>query len=159
MKLYELAQEILALQNAAYDASDEEFEALKAQFHDCKLAFNEKLENIARLIRQMQLDSESLEDEQIRLQRRQEAIESRIESLKFYVGNCLGEGNSLKTPTFSFGWRKSTSVEITGEVPEQYQRIKEVREPDKRAIGDDLKAGADLSAFARLSEKQTLQIK
>jgi hypothetical protein len=49
-------------------------------------------------------------------------------------------------------------VEITGEVPEQYQRVKLEREADKKQIGDDLKSGAEFS-FARLVTKQSLQIK
>ena len=158
MKLYELATEILRLQNAAYEASDEDFEALKAQFHDCKLALAEKLDNTAKLIQAMEYDAANLEAEAMRLNQRKKALERRADSLRFYVGNCLGEGNIYKTTLFSFGWRKSTSVEITGEVPEQYQRVKEVREPDKKQIGDDLKAGAEFE-FARLVEKQSLQIK
>jgi hypothetical protein len=158
MRLYELCDEILRLQNAAYEADDAEFERLQAEFADTKLAMNVKLENIAKLIRQMDIDSQAIVNEQTRLDSRLGSLQSRVKALKFYVGNCLGEGVSLKTPLFSFTWRKSTSVEITGEVPEQYARIKTTVEPDKKQIADDLKAGAQLP-FARLVEKQTLQVK
>lgn len=158
MKLHELASEILALQNAAYDADDAEFDQLQARFADCKLAMSEKLDNIARLIRQMELDAECLKAEEQRLKKRRESLESRIESLEYYVGNCLGAGVQYKTPLFSFTWRKSTAVEITGEVPEQYQRVTVETEPDKKAITRDIKAGASLP-FATLKKKFTLTIK
>lgn len=160
MKLYELTSEIARIESAAY-GSEEDFEfldLLKALKIEAEADRVQKFENIARLIRQMELDCESLEDEQKRLAGREDTLRNRIESLKFYVGNNLGEGKTLKTPTFSFGWRRSSSVEITGDVPEAYQRTKVIVEPDKKQITADLKAGATLG-FAHLVEKQNLQIK
>ena len=158
MKLYELCDEILRLHNAAYDAEDDEFERIKAEFGDAKIALGEKLDNIARLISAMDADCLAIEAESMRLNQRRKALERRAESLKFYVGNCLGQGNAYKTTLFSFTWRKSTSVEITGEVPEQYTRSKVVTEPDKKQINEDIRAGATLD-FAKLVETQRLYIK
>lgn len=159
-RLYTLVDEILRLQHAAYDATDEEFEQLKEQFGSTKMALNDKLDNIGRLMREMEESEEMLKREEERLYKRRKALTGRRESLLGYVRVCLGQGNNYKTPLFSWSWRKSEAVEIDdpAKVPAAYRREKITYEPDKRQLSDDLKCGAEIPG-ARLIERFNLSLK
>ena len=64
--------------------------------------------------------------------------------------------DKVETPQGKVSYRKSTVVNIVGEVPEEYSVIK--RQDDKTKIKQALQDGKELS-FATLEEKQNIQIK
>lgn len=117
----------------------------------------EKLNSCGWVYREFVADTEKIKSEINRLKEKLERAEHNAERLKNYISYCL-QGEKIKTKSFDFSFRKSEQVELLGDVPEQYQRVKTTIEPDKTLIKQDLKAGASLD-FARLIEKQNLQIK
>lgn len=161
MKLYELITEMLELRHAFYNEDDDAaLERIKEKFLARDIELDKKLDSCAKFIAELDGNASTIDDEIERLKRKRDVLQSRRDWLYGYVANCLGEGNKRKTALHTFGWRKSVAVELLNgaEVPAPYIRERVIREPDKKQIGDDLKAGASLD-FARLVERQHLQIK
>lgn len=159
--LYELQEQYETILAKFYEAeSEEEFAAIADDLAAIESSRDEKLDNCARIIRQLELDAEAAKTEGRRLLGKSNMLENRAERLKHYVGLCLGLGNKARTALFSFSWRKSEQVEIHREdlIPAQYQRVKNIVEPDKAKIKTDIKCGATIPGAA-LKEKLNLQIK
>ena len=72
---------------------------------------------------------------------------------------ALGK-TKVETSKVRLTFRKSIAVEVYDEqlIPAEYVRIKTETTPDKKALADALKQGADI-AGAALVERQSLQVK
>ena len=158
MRLIDYTAEYLSLIDAMSYADDElQQEQIAALLDAIEEKRDDKLEKCAWVYREYLAEENALDAEIERLKTKKERATRNAEKLKNYIAFCL-QGEKVKTKTFSFSFRKSESVEIMGEVPEQYQRVKTITEPDKALIKTDLKSGADLE-FAKLVTKSNLQIK
>lgn len=118
-----------------------------------------KVDNICRLIRELELESEAYLIEAERLKSRAKSMHNRIDGLSAYLSYCLA-GTPIKTELFNLSFRKSESIEVEDidKVPPQYKREKYVVEADKNLIKQDLKIGSDIPGV-KLVTKQNLQIK
>jgi len=157
MKLIEYFGEYESLLNRLEDCEENEEVEIGLYLNEVVDGLEDKLEKCAWMYRNLLAESEVFKGEAERLATKAKIKARQAEQLKDYVAYCLN-GKSVKTKTFSLSFRKSESVEIVGDVPEQYQRVKTVIEPDKTLIKTDLKSGADLE-FAKLVTKQNLQIR
>lgn len=119
----------------------------------------QKLEGIACWVKNLESDIEAYKAEKKAFEERIAAAERRRDGLKDYLSTVL-QGQKFSTARCFVSFRRSKKVEITDEnaLSELFVRVKTVREPDKKAIGDALKKGAEISG-ARLVENQSIQIK
>ena len=123
-----------------------------------QVAKDEKIENIALMIKNLNAEAAAIKAEKENLQKRQKATENRSEWLKKYLADYL-QGESFKTAKTAITWRKSESVDIRSmdDVPEDYLKFKEP-EADKAALKKALKAGQVFDGIA-LVTKNNIQIK
>ena len=152
--LYTINQEILnCVDLETGEILDEQaFEALQIER-------NEKLENIALWVKNLLSESEALKAEEKSFYERRKAAENKAESLKRYLDSAL-KGQKFNTTKVAISYRKSTSVDVldVSKLPKQYQVVKTEVVPDKKAIGDTLKAGNKITG-AELVERNNIQIK
>jgi len=87
MKLYELSSEYINLKEYLNlgDIEPTDEEKLKEQLSKITDAFNTKVENLGKVIREYEAESDTIDDELDRLSRRQKAISNKAEWLKNYL--------------------------------------------------------------------------
>lgn len=173
MNVYEMQQEferVLELldtieqMKAAGEDGLEQFEADTLNYFDNLTGtLQEKMDNISKLICNLETEKAGKKAEIDRMNTRVKAIDNKIDYLK----------NSLMKPTikasglpkiegqlFTVSLRKSEAVEIVDEtaIPEIYIKTKVTTSPDKTLIKKRLKAGEEISGV-KLKENQSVQIK
>jgi hypothetical protein len=123
----------------------------------------DKAVNVALHIKNLRSDLDQLEAEKAAFDARIKSVKSSLEFYEGYLDTNLLKSNiaEIKTPQVHIKYKKLPAVvDVTGEVPEQYQRvIPEKREPDKRAIGEALKAGETLEFAVLIDGRTKLDIK
>lgn len=105
---------------------------------------DEKVENIACLIKNLKAEAEAIQNEERKLKARRQACENHAEWLKRYLANSL-QGEKFKSARVSISWRKSQAVEVEDvwKLPEEFVRMADP-EPNKTAIKEALKAGIEV---------------
>lgn len=166
MTLYEITSEMRKVQELATEEPSEEIEAMRAEvLAAIESQFDAKLLGIARVIRNLEADVEAIKTEQDRLAKKRRARERNIAWLKDYArGEMLAVGRDevsdgvLKVAV----QRNPPKVARVDEdsVPVDYLREVPARvEVDKKAILEDWKAGADVSAFATIEQEKGVRIR
>jgi hypothetical protein len=114
------------------------------------------------IVKEMEADCDVIDAEIKRLTALKKARTNAIDRLKSNLSEAMQLFGILeiKTPLLKINFRKSEAVEITDaeSLPPAYLRTKTVTEPDKTAIKDAIKAGAEIPG-AQLVEHQNIQIK
>lgn len=159
MNLYEIDSNIEQLVLDAVDPetgeiNEEAYERLDAM----QMERYKKIENILLWIKNLRAEAEALKAEKKSFADRQAAAEKKAESLTQYISGVL-HGEKYKTDRVAVSWRKSETVEYTGDaktLPAALVRTK--YEADKTAIKDALKAGL-MVPDAKLVVRQNIQIK
>lgn len=135
MKLYEITDIYLNLESI-----DDEID-VSAALAEVDGELEDKLENIAKLIRNLEAEAKAYEDEEKRLKAQKQAAKNRIESLKRYVKGSLETIGKDKVEAGIFKWSLQYSrerVEITDEtkIPDKYFaiEIKPLKSEIKKAI-------------------------
>ena len=153
MKLYELTENYAKLSEMAEemdtDAIVDTLEALQEAIED-------KAENIAKLIRNLEADVKVIRDEEKRLAERRQVIENKIERLKSYLQEQLEIAgiDKVKRPTITVAIQKNPpSVDIIDEtlIPADFL-IPQPAKVDKKSILERLKNG---EAIPGVTLKQT----
>lgn len=118
----------------------------------------QKIENIACYIKNLDAEAEALKKEKLVFAERQRVAENKREALKKYLSGFLA-GGAFKSTKASVSFRKSESVKILNmkEIPEQYLKLAEPT-VDKVALKKAIKSGEDISG-AELVVTQNIQIK
>ena len=123
----------------------------------------DKAINVALHIKNLRSDLAQLEDAKNSFDARIKAAEASLAFYEQYLDANMQKSGlvELKTPEVLVKYKKLPAiVDITGEVPEPFQRvIPEKREPDKRAIGEALKAGQVLDFAALIEGRTRLEVK
>lgn len=167
--LYEIDKKVANLLMDEFDEKyvDEETgevnEELARQDLDAlEMERNEKLENIALFIKNLNGEITLLKQEETALSTRRKAKENKVERLKQYVSNSMQTFGDLKieTPRVALSFRKSESVvvEDSSLLEPRYLKEKIEYSADKTLIKRELKAG-NVVLGARLVENNNLQIK
>ena len=162
MTLYELTGAWMDVQDALYDP-DFDPDSAAAALDDIKADFAEKADNYARLIKQMDADSDAIADEIRRLTARKATLDNRASWLKDRLQTAMQMTGlaKLKTPYFTFGIQKNpVSVVLDADllhIPDSYL-IPQPPKVDKKAIGAAIKAGEEIS-FAHLEQSESLRIR
>jgi len=145
MKLYELAQNYAQLLEMA---DDMESDALVDTLEALQGEIEEKAENIAKLVKNLEADAKIIKEEEQRLAERRRAIEAKVERLKAYLQEQLEVAGlqKVKRPTITVAIQNNPpSVEIADEklIPSEFM-IPQPAKIDKKAILERLKNGEEI---------------
>jgi len=144
----------------------EEVEYLDSQTYSDTLegvegAFEVKAERVVYAILGIDRRAQLMKDQLRRFRERIHIVEQNAHYLRTYLQHGLQSTGKkrLETPAFSMRLRKSTAVIIDEEeeVPSQLMRTKTTTEPDKVAIGKQLKALEEVPG-CHLEERTTITI-
>ncbi len=160
MKLYELTGNYLILQQMLEEAEDQQ--AILDTIESIEAAIEEKADNYARIIRNLEVDVAGIKAEEQRLADKRRTLENNIKWLKNNLEEVMKSTGKtkFKTTLFSFGIQKNPpSVEILDEskVPEEFL-IPQNPVVDKKAILAALKEGKEFD-FAQLKQGESLRIR
>lgn len=123
-----------------------------------------KAQSVAHMVRRLEADAASIKQWAQTASDRAKAVQARADSLRDYLSDTLAACGITRIdgPGIALSWRKSSAVEIDepGLIPSEYMRQPEPPPPapDKRLIGDALKAGKDVPG-AHIATRSNLQIK
>ena len=165
MKLYELSDDYRMLQTEL-DNEETEQGDITAILSQVKEQFDEKVENIGKLILSLKADAEAVKLEEQRLAKRRKALEEKSDWLKGYLQDELTNTGveKVKGVLLTVSLRKNPpSINVVNaiQIPENYWRtIPEVREPDKKAILEQFRAtGEIVDGVEIITGKKHLEIK
>ena len=165
MKLYEIANDYLALMQAIDDGEIPE-EAIADTLEAITGEIEVKADNIACLLKNIGADVDAIRDEEKRLAERRKVKEKAYDRLKECLSDVLQRTGVMKIETArnSIAFRKSEAVELDESflawATEYRDDLLTFSEPkaDKTAIKKALKEGAEIVG-ASLVVNQNIQIK
>lgn len=155
MKLYEIIKEI---ENFELEVDEETGEILNIDALDLlQVEKNEKMENIALWIKNLDSDAKAIREEEKTLASRRQVKERKVEALKKYLATALA-GEKLETARVRISYRKSQAVECddVSLVPSEFLKVK--YELDKTAIKTAIKNGTEVAGCS-IVENNSIQIK
>lgn len=158
MTLYEITGKYLELQTMLESGDiDEETYSDTVE----SLGADLKVENVCRVIKNLEASAKAYKEEKDRLAERQKTAENGVKRLKDLLLYHLQSINKVKVETdlFKVSVRASKAVDITDEsqIPIDYL-TPQPDKIDKRAIAEALKDGFDVSG-ARLVENKSVTIR
>ena len=168
MKLYEIANEYLALMQAI-DNDDIPEEAIADTLEAIKGEIEVKADNIACLLKNIDADIMAFKAEEARLAERRKAKEKAYDRLKAYLSNMLQRVDICRVETArnNISFRKSEAVEVDEAVflrwaAEQFNRDDLItstytEKANKTEIKKILKAGTEIPGAALIT-KQNIQL-
>lgn len=157
MNLYELSLSFQEVQNMDLDP-----EVMKDTLDSIEDAIENKAENIAKLIRNLESDVSAYKEEEDRLKTKRQATENKVKWLKTYLeDNMKFTGKTkFKSGMFNFSIQKNpASVNITDEkiIPEEFL-IQQPSKVDKTSLKEILKRGIEVPG-AELKQTEGLRIR
>lgn len=156
MKLYEISDAYMSLLDA--DVSKEDMEVALGVIDE---EFDKKIENIGKLIRQIEGDMQSLKDEEMRLLSKRKKLEKKEESLKDYIFSnfkAIGK-DKVKTPLFTISVAKNPAklvIRNENNLPDKYYKIE--KKVDKAKLKEDIKNGVKVDE-AELVQSEGVRIR
>lgn len=119
----------------------------------------QKCENIALYIKNLQADALAYEAEKNAFAEREKAAKGKVEQLKKYLAYALG-GEKFSTSKCAVSFRRSEKVDITDKslIPVEFFKTSITYEPDKTAIKKAIKDGQEVGG-CQLIESLNPQIK
>ena len=157
MNLYELSITFQEVQNMELDP-----EVMQDTLDSIEGAIENKAENIAKLIRNLESDVSAYKEEEDRLKTKRQATENKVKWLKTYLEDNmkLTGKTKFKSGMFNFSIQKNpASVNIIDEriIPEEFL-IPQLPKIDKTALKDVLKNGVEVPG-AELKQTEGLRIR
>lgn len=157
MNLYELSLSFQEVQNMDLDP-----EVMKDTLDSIEDAIENKAENIAKLIRNLESDVSAYKEEEDRLKTKRQATENKVKWLKTYLEDNmkLTGKTKFKSGMFNFSIQKNpASVNITDEkiIPEEFL-IQQPPKVDKISLKEILKRGIEVPG-AELKQTEGLRIR
>ena len=157
MNLYELSLAFQDVQNMDLDP-----EVMKDTLDSIEDAIENKAENIAKLIRNLESDVSAYKEEEDRLKTKRQATENKVKWLKTYLEDNmkLTGKTKFKSGMFNFSIQKNpASVNITDEkiIPEEFL-IQQPPIVDKTSLKEILKRGIEVPG-AELKQTEGLRIR
>jgi uncharacterized protein Yka (UPF0111/DUF47 family) len=166
MQLYKLTDEYAAaVRNleAMFEAGDIDQSALNDTMEAMVGDVRDKAVNVALHIKNLRSDLEQLKAVKAEFDAKAKTVEKQIEFYEGYLDTNLQKAGltEVKSDYCQIKYKALPPiVEITGEVPDQYVRIiPEKREPDKVAIKDAIKSGADLGFASLITGRTKLEVR
>lgn len=163
MKLYELSQNFRNLQQVLENAGEDENlkELVINSMKELECDLSTKVENIVRLIKNLQAEVEALKAEEKRLARERKIRENKIENLQGYLFDTINEleKKEVKGGIFTVSIKKNppkTVVEELNAIPKQF--IVNTPSVDKKMLKEALKNG-EIIEGAKLVQEESLKIR
>ena len=163
MKLYELTSDVLALQDLLENELEDE-QMLLDTLEGVQWEYEFKLEQYAKVVRNLEADAEALKNEVTRLTNKRRVIENNVERLKSIMFDSMKatntpkvKGNILSVAIQKNGGKLPVVVDVdTSKLPDELVKVTEV--PDLDAIRKALDAGD--CKYAHYGERgESLRIK
>lgn len=157
MNLYELSLSFQEVQNMDLDP-----EVMKDTLDSIGGTFENKAENMAKLIRNLESDRLAYKEEEDRLKTKRQAVENKLEWLKTYLKDCMkliGK-TKFKSGMFNFSIQKNpVSVNINNKkiLPEDYL-IPQPPKVNNTLLKKALKDGIEVPG-AELKQTEGLRIR
>lgn len=157
MNLYELSLAFQDVQNMDLDP-----EVMKDTLDSIEDAIENKAENIAKLIRNLESDVSAFKEEEDRLKTKRQSTENKVKWLKTYLEDNmkLTGKTKFKSGMFNFSIQKNpASVNITDEkiIPGEFL-IPQPPKVDKTSLKEILKRGIEVPG-AELKQTEGLRIR
>lgn len=157
MNLYELSIAFQEVQNMDLDP-----EVMKDTLDSIGGTFENKAENMAKLIRNLESDVSAYKEEENRLETKRQAAENKLKWLKTYLKDCmkLTGKTKFKSGMFNFSIQKNpVSVNINNKkiLPEDYL-IPQPPKLNKTSLKKALKDGIEVPG-AELKQTEGLRIR
>lgn len=161
MKLYELTENYLNLQELL-ETEEVDQNLITKALDEVGGELEDKAENIAKLIKTLDVDINGYKAEEKRLADKRKSLENRVKSLKEYLDSAmkLTGKKKFKGQLFSFNIQKNPpSVNVTDEniIPSKYY-IPQDPVLDKKTLLADLKAGEEVPG-AEINQTESLRIR
>lgn len=161
MKLYELTENYLNLQELLENPEVPQ-DLITSALEQVGEELEIKAENIAKLIKSLEVDIAGFKVEEKRLSTQRKALENRVKNLKEYLDGAmkLTGKRKFKGELFSFNIQPNTpSVEVLEEklIPEKYF-IKQDPVLDRKAVLSDFKNGEDIPGV-EIKQTESLRIR
>lgn len=159
-KLYELSQNYKNLEELL-DNQDIPEEVIREALIELEEEWDTKAENLAKLVKSLEVDVKGLKEEEKRLASRRKSLENRIANLKTYIeDNMKAVGkDKIKGKVFTlYIQQNKPSLDIVDEfmIPEKYFVVK--REVAKNELLNDLKQGIEVPG-ATIKQTASLRIR
>jgi len=159
-KLYELTEQYNNIMELI-ENPDVPQELLEESLNTINDELDTKLENIAKVIKSIEVDIKGLKEEEKRLANRRKAKENKISNLKEYVEGAMRSTGvfKVKGKVFTLAIQKnapSVFIKDLERIPNEYFRVKE--EIDKVLLIQHLKEGQVIEG-AELQQKESLRIR
>lgn len=157
--LYELTGQYLALMEIAEEADPD---VLRDTLEGINGEFEDKADNCAKVIRNLEGNVEAIKTEMERLEKKKKGMENSIQSIKKNLERSMiitGK-RKFKTLLFSFGIQKNTpsvSVKDESKIPERFWKKKDP-ELDRTSLKAFLKENGDTD-YAELVQGESLRIR
>ena len=162
--LYELAADLSKINDIIIEGGGELPAELEEQLDSSGLAFQAKVEGIARWTGDLKGRAKVIKDEITRLQDRMKATQNLEARLKEYVKRCMEQADIKKIEFDTCVVRiqnNPASVEILDEkeIPARFTTIvPETTKTDRAAVLKALKAGEDVAGARLINDKSNLRI-
>ena len=158
-KLYEISESFNTLVD--FDMStDDDVKAFSALMNEVQGEFEDKAENICKLIRNLQSEAEAFKVEKQRLEKKQKALENKADALKAYLEynarQFLQQGEKRKVGLFTLFFRKTPGRLVYDDealIPVEFFK----RSVDVAALKDAVRAGKVIDGV-RIETGDTLMI-
>ena len=160
MKLYEIDSAIQAVYDQIEQNEGVLPDELERALDGLQMERTEKIENIIKLLKNIDGDITKVEVEISLLEKKLNAAKNRKQSVKNFLAYAIGNGNKFKSPIASCYWKESESVLCpdVSFLPLKFVREKVTKEPDNVAIKDALNAGEVIQGCS-IMHKSTLVVK
>ena len=160
-KLYELSRNYNNLLELL-DSPDLPAEMITGALNGIEEEITVKAENIAKLIKSLEVDVIGIREEEIRLQNRRHTVENKIAGLKAYLDEAMKATGieKIKGNIFTIGFQKNPpSVEILNikAIPGKYF-VPQEPTPNKKMILAELKEGQIIPG-AGIKQDSSLRIR
>ena len=164
MTLYKLTEDYMNLLALAEDPDIDE-QAFMDTLDGIGGAIEDKAENYAKVMRQLEADAAACDAESKRLKNKSKTIENNIRRMKQalqYAMVATGK-TKFKTQLFSFYIQKNSASVVMDEqyienIPERFL-VRKDPEINRKAIRDAINAGEDIGGIAHLEQTESLRIK
>lgn len=159
-KLYELTQNYQNLIDLL-DNPEIPQEVITAALNEVSEDIEIKVENIAKVIKSIEVDAKGLKEEEQRLSARRKSLENRVDNLKAYIEESMKATGKekVKGKVFTLAIQKNApSVDIVNleAIPEEYFVV--TKELTKKPILEALKAGFEVPGAA-IKQTESLRIR
>lgn len=155
-QLYVLSQAVQTLQSLLEDGNDTD---IQAALEGAEMHLEEKIEQMALMVRNFESDAVALKLEIDRLTKRHQSLTNGIKSTKKYIQNemLLAGLDKVKTTKITIGIQYNPHKLIGNEdmefPPYEYIDVKSVTTLDKKRMIEDMKNGKVIEGFELIQEE------